>query len=621
MDQLLCLPYVLDIRDFLGKLPEDLERAYDEIMSRINSQKGRSPEIARRAFLWVMCSRRPLSRGMLVDAVCRDPETGATNPTGLDINVVLEACRNLLMIDQSGVCRFSHLSVQEYLEAHHYSHGQAHLMVASSCLRVLLDPANWQSIENLPTHNENQGEGDDVLRYIVAYWPHHVRLHAEEGVDSCLKSLVKEFLGSPNEASAAYACWSHKFPVYIEQRESFYENGFPGSSPAFAVVIFRLNLILDNWWISNLDVDLIDYEGQSLLYIAAMSNNFPAARALLDWGADCNIRGGQLGSALQAAASEGSESIVRLLLDRGADTNAQGGYYSNALQAAVLQSNEDIVRLLLDRGADINAHSGDYGNALQASVAEGNEVIIRLLLDRGADINAQGGEYGNALQAAVAQDNKAIVRLLLDRGADINAQDAFYGNALQTAAVQGNEALVHLLLDCGADINAQGGEYSNALQVAVVQGNEVIVRLLLDRGADINAQGGYYGNALQAAVPNGSEVIAHILLDRGADVDAQGGKYGNALQAAVSNGNEAIARLLLDRGANINSQCGYYGNTLQAAMADNSEVIARLLLDQGSNIDSLQDRDRAMYQGLVYQSSASQASSIGQGSEAASERS
>ena len=611
MDQLLCLPCVSDIRDFLGKLPEDLERAYDEIMDRINSQKGRSPELARRAFLWVMCSRIPLSRSMLVDAVSRDPETGAANPTGLDINTVLEACRNLLMIDQSGICRFSHLSVQEYLEAHHYSSGKGHLLVGSVCLRVLLDPTNWRGIKGLGSSYQGPGEEENILRYIVGHWPDHVRLHAEEGVDARLKSLVIEFLGSPNEASAAYRCWSHRFPSDVKRRKPLYYEGFLGSPrPAFAVVILGLNTILHNWWISNLDVDLMDDNKQSLLYIAGMSGNLSAARDLLDLGANPNIQGGQLGSALQAAASEGSEDIVRLLLDRGASINAQGGIYGNALQAAVSEGSEVIARLLLDRGADINAQGGEYGNALQAAIMQDNEAIVRFLLDRGADTNAQGGYYSNALQAAVLRCNGVIAHLLLDRGADINAQGGAHGNALQAAVVQRNKVIVRLLLDRGADINAQGGGYGNALQAAVVQGNQAIVRLLLDRGADIGAQGGFYGNALQTAASRGKEILVRLLLDRGADVNAQGGYYGNALQAAIVQGNEAIARLLLDRGADINAQCGYYGNALQASIAEGSEVIARLLLDQGANIDTLHDRDHAMYRSLVGPSPASQASAI-----------
>ena len=516
MDQLLCLPYALDIRNFLGKLPEDLEKAYDEIMDRISSQKGTSPEIARRAFLWVMCSRRPLSRGMLVDAVSRDPETGAANPAGLDINVILEACRNLLMIDQSGVCRFSHLSVQEYLEAHHYSDSQAHLVVASACLRMLLDPTNWQGIEGLPSFIQDPGEEVDVLRYIVAYWPHHVQLHAEESVDDRLKSLVKEFLGSPNEASAAYACWSHEFPPYIEQRNRFYF-GSPGSSgPAFTVVYFALNKILDDEWISYLDVDLVNDRGHSLLQITGLSGNLPAARELLDIGADPNAQGDDLRNALQAAATNGSEAIVRLLIDRGADINAQGGIDGNALQAAVAWGNEAIVHLLLDRGADIGALGGEFGNALLAAVIANQEAIVHLLLDRGADVNAQGGKYRNSLLAAVVENKEAIVHLLLDRGADINAQGGYYGGALQTAVAQGNEVIVRLLLDRGANINARDGYFSGALKTAAVLGNEAIFRLLLDRGADINAQGGYSGNSLQVTMALGNKAIARLLLDRGA---------------------------------------------------------------------------------------------------------
>ena len=591
MDQLLCLPCVPDIRDFLGKLSKDLKTAYDEIMDQINSQQGRSPEIARRAFLWVMCSRRPLGPRMLADAVCRDPETGAINPAGLDINVVLEACRNLVMIDQSGVCRFSHLSVQEYLETHHYSNGQAHLVVGSACLQILLDPTNWLGIKYLPPYYLNPKEPEEeenILRYAVAHWPDHVRLHGNEGVDDRLRSLVKEFFGSPSEASAAYECWSHRYPPYGEQIEDHalvYSEGFPkSSSPAFAIVLLGLNQILDNWWTSNLDVDQQDDQRRSLFLVTVAANNMVAAEELLALGANPNLQDNYSGNVLQWAAHAGREAAVRLLLDRGAYTN-----------------------------------SNNSKNSLWAAASNGSEVIVRLLLDRGADINAQGGEYGNALQAAASNGSKVIVRLLLDRGADINAQGGFYGNALQAAASKGREVIFRLLLDRGADINAQGGLYGNALQAAVSNGSEAIVRLLLDRGADINAQGGHYGNALHAAVSNGSEVIVRLLLDRGADINAQGGYHGNVLRMAVSTGSEVIVRLLLDRGANVNSRYGNYGDLLQAAAERGDRVILRLLLDHGADIETLQDHYRAFYRSLGDLPPAMIAGSIEQGPGAASE--
>ena len=121
MDELRDLACTANIRDLLGELPEGLKIAYDEVMKRVERRKGRSPKIAYRAFLWVMCSSRPMGSVELVEAVCQNPETEATDPVDVSITTefILDACNNLLMIDQSKVWRFSHLSVQEYLEAHH----------------------------------------------------------------------------------------------------------------------------------------------------------------------------------------------------------------------------------------------------------------------------------------------------------------------------------------------------------------------------------------------------------------------------------------------------------------------------------------------------------------------
>ena len=290
MDQLLGLPCVPDIRDFLGKLPEDLERAYDEILGRINSQKGRTPEIARRAFLWVMCSLTPLTPDMLVNAVCQDPETRTTDPVDIDINTVLEACRGLLKIDQSGTCRFSHLSVQEYLETSRYSIGQAHLLAGTVCLQMLLDPTNLQSLERLRLRLRNRrlSEVEGIIRYTVTYWPYHARLHAGECVDDRLQALVKEFLGSPKEGSAAYVNWSRAPSEDPSNNSSVYLSR--SSGPAFAVVFFSLNQILYNWWTFNLDVDSLDVDGRSLLHIAGLKGNLAAATELLDLGANTDIQ-------------------------------------------------------------------------------------------------------------------------------------------------------------------------------------------------------------------------------------------------------------------------------------------------------------------------------------------
>ena len=139
----------------------------------------------------------------------------------------------------------------------------------------------------------------------------------------------------------------------------------------------------------------------------------------MDNGADINAKGGEYGTALQAAALKSRMRSIRLLLDKGADVNAEGGGgYGTALQAASYACHLEVVKLLLEKGANVNARSGKYGTALQATLApapaDDGEVpqlqkhqyvtfdVLELLLDHGADIMAyvEGSEYGDALAAA-----------------------------------------------------------------------------------------------------------------------------------------------------------------------------------------------------------------------------
>ncbi|KAI9787365.1 MAG: hypothetical protein M1816_007651 [Peltula sp. TS41687] len=598
--QLLELDRESDIRLRLGKLPNDLKKAYDEIYDNIRDKPGSALEIAERAFEWVMCSGIPLSPVQLVAAVCQDPTTDNLDAVDIRIDFVIKACSNLLVIDpQLQVCRFSHLSVQEYLEIHRLKPVQAHNLVARVCLRVLSDDdLNRHGLELSPKYqalerDENVDSGlRKLLEYSRLYWPLHVQSCEEAEDDEQLSTLLMDFLGSMNESGIAYRRWHAALALMDFNQKAFAPahaaDRFlePSSLASLAICFFGFYRVLSSWWgLSSLNVNQCNDAGDSLLALSAFKGFLPICQTLIELGAIINDEGGRYGNALQAASLRRHEKVVKLLPDKGADINMQGGEYGNALQAASLGGHEKIVSLLLDRGADINMQGGEYGNALQAASLEGHEKIVSLLLDRGADVNMQGGECGNALQAASLGGHEKIVSLLLDRGADVNMQGGECGNALHAASLGGHEKIVSLLLDRGADINMQGGEYGNALQAASLGGHEKIVSLLLDRGADVNMQGGRCGNALQAASLRGHEKIVSLLLDRGADVNMQGGEYGNALQAASYEGLEKIVSLLLDKGADINMQGGYFGNALQAASLGGHEKIVSLLLDRGADIN------------------------------------
>ena len=157
--QLLDLHRPGEILDRLGKLPEDLRQTYDEIY---NGMKDHEKEIADRAFQWVMCAVEPLQTKELLPAICQDENSDTLAPLdGLDEDLALEYCHNLLVIDPvRKVWVPSHLSVIEYIE-NRWSQSQANCLVSSICLLLLQNTVpysrekSWlstQSSSSTPTY-------------------------------------------------------------------------------------------------------------------------------------------------------------------------------------------------------------------------------------------------------------------------------------------------------------------------------------------------------------------------------------------------------------------------------------------------------------------------------------
>jgi len=520
--QLFELSRERDIRERLGKLPDTLNKAYDEIYSQIQDQKGSSCDIANRAFQWIMYSRDPLSPDELVAAACQDPETEDVDNIDIDIDTVLGACCNLLVVDQQlKICKFSHLSVQEYLENHHWSYAKSNALIAKVCLTLLNHPIyQLQDIDDI-----DEGFSSDascLLTYARFHWATHVQEYGESDIDSHLVSRLKKFLGSLNESSPAYQNWYSSIEKHFASDRSFYfgmplyriyKELSPSSRSILSISVFGFHAVISDWWtVASVYVEQTNCKGTTPLQLASIGGFIAVIQELTGREADVNAQGGSFGSALYEASYRGHEMVVRLLLEKGADVNAKGGKYGSALQAASDDGHEMVVRLLLDKGADVNAKGGKYGSALQAASYRGHEMVVRLLLEKGANINAMGGRYGSALQTASYHGHEMVVRLLLEKEADNNAKgEGMYGSALLAASSRGYEMVVRLLLEKGTNINAMGGRYGSALQAASDGGHEAVMRLLLDKGADANAKGGGYGSALQAASEGGHETAMRLL--------------------------------------------------------------------------------------------------------------
>jgi ankyrin repeat protein len=200
----------------------------------------------------------------------------------------------------------------------------------------------------------------------------------------------------------------------------------------------------------------------SPLHRAAQEGDLAAATALIDAGADIEIRDDNGRTPLLDAVWGRHASTVQLLMDRGADINAPTNELWTPLMEAVYQSesnpcNGSVVRALLDAGADIHAQNDQGQTALHLAIRGGSLEAVMLLIDRGADVNHQDDDQRTPLIGTVTPlredipTGPAMARALLEAGAVVDTQDSQGRAALQYAAGLWSEDSVRHLLDAGAD--------------------------------------------------------------------------------------------------------------------------------------------------------------------------
>ncbi|KAK6082585.1 hypothetical protein SCUP515_02340 [Seiridium cupressi] len=383
--QILKLETEAAIRDRLGRLPDTLKSAYDEIYHKIQAQHEYDQSLANRAFKWVMCAHTPLSSEELLSAIRLDSE-GESFDVSDEVNEyqLLHLCNNLLVLDsQRKVWRFSHLSVTEYFEQNHWDLLTAQCCVAKVCLKLLIKTSiqpqdgNDYVTDEITHQDEPHGvfrPENGIQKYSRHFWIYHVQTQEEQeeqDVDYLLSCLLKRFLGSFQDSSVQYQHWLRL--VFLDEDKPMYSSfrryGYcskAGLSPVNASILttcrFGIYTLLKDWW-SNAEITLsqTNYLGDTLLTLSAASGSVPICMELIKRGVAVNMEGGYSGSALATAVNRGNFEIVKFLVQEGgADVNMplQTGYYGSAFKAAIRVKDAEIVRFLVHKGKAILPANG-----------------------------------------------------------------------------------------------------------------------------------------------------------------------------------------------------------------------------------------------------------------------
>ncbi|KAI0439402.1 hypothetical protein F4803DRAFT_47018 [Xylaria telfairii] len=417
INELLSLETESAIRSRLGKLPTNLKTAYDEIYGKITALDEHDRALADRAFKWVACSQEPLNSEGLLSAIRLDSHTTTYNlSVTITESQLLHLCHNLLVIDtQRDVWRFSHLSVTEYFEEHHWDLRRAHSHAASVCIKFLIEA--YKTVDSK--------KGLDVLprinlqlslpfgNYAHRHWIFHTRAQEGEGVDPILAQLLKSFLDSPQKTSVQYRKWFNTISRDIntyEGRDYLLKKDLKclkdTSVALFVMCHFSFYYILQDWWErAEFDISVTNDEGYNLLILATRAGSKQICENLITRKIEVNLQlyNGEYGSALAAAVIEGQIEIVKLLVNEaGADVDMQLEYgsYGSALVAASLEGQIETVKFLVEAGANVHMQlkNGAFGSALAAAASGGKIEIVKFLINEaGANVHMQleNGGYGS----------------------------------------------------------------------------------------------------------------------------------------------------------------------------------------------------------------------------------
>jgi ankyrin repeat protein len=309
---------------------------------------------------------------------------------------------------------------------------------------------------------------------------------------------------------------------------------------------------------------------QDLMYAALRAGDTAAVAALLQGGADLNMKDRRGGATpLMNAAAFGSIETMRLLIDKGADVNGRSAGNATALMWAATDLEK--VRLLVEKGADVNAVS-ELGHTplILAAMSDRSSEIVRLLLSRKADPKAVArADRMSPLIAAAKGNDLDSIRQLVEAGGEVNGADLGGMTPLIYAAANGNLAAVKLLLAKNANVNAvsappgtipgshvkngitQIGNFTPLLCAAATSGSIGIVDALIAAGADINASDARKLTVLMTAVAtdHGDPAIVRALIAKGADLAAKDLNGETALDWAMKAGNTQEVAMLKRAGA------------------------------------------------------------------------
>jgi len=558
----------------LGSLPRDISGAYQEILERI-AREG-TDELVFKVLSWIFHAQAPLLMDELREALVVEAGDTQLDARYLDEPAfLLEECKSLITFDEpSGIVRFAHSTVQDFLE----SQMRLKLLNPVGLAKTLLTYLSFDIFKK-PCRNElelkSRIDSHKLCHHAARWWPDYARGPGEH--DSELRASIFQLFRCPSHVKSLLQIEAMGVALPV------------GVTLLHFATFHRLSFICQLLCGIN-NSDSFSHESSTTLYSAraievpkAGANDALISRS--DFGT-LQSRDGFDETPLHIAARKGYKEIVQLYVFAGSDINAKSGKSADLtpLHLAVIRGHDEVVEALVESNSDLETR-GRYWRETPLLLAAflGRTQAVDILLNAKADVSAtiEGVGETTIMWALDSPNAIPIVKSLLKAGADVNVRDAQGRTAIHYAlhmpSLKMCKEMLQLLIKADALVNIHSTLTGDTPLHTLSKINlhrrqyELNLREVETRFSQqfVNEVWAHRCAIEITPIPETEDVegaidlaeIGELLLRSGADRMAKNSHGETPLQCAIKARNPALTYLLLCAvGGNVEFTMGSFGD-------------------------------------------------------------
>ena len=383
--------------------------------------------------------------------------------------------------------------------------------------------------------NVVDNKGRSVLHFAAQHGQiHMIEMLKEKGLDV---NIGDDEGWSPlHNAATCGQLESVRTLLRLGGRESMTKVADTGGTPLHQAVAKGHKNIVSLLLNEGCQINVVDSEGRSVLYIAAGCGQIDMIKMLDEKGLDVNIDNNKGRTPLHAAAACGQlESVCTLLSLGGRESMTKvactGG---TPLHQAVAGGHKDIVSLLLNEGCPINVVDSEGRGVLHYAAQCGQIHMIEMFAKQGLDVNIDDNKGCTPLHVAAAFGQTNAVRALLRWGGSESMKkvSGTCGTPLHQAVVKGHKDVVFLLLATGCPYNVVDSIGRTLFHWTAVHGHSELIETLAEQGLDVNIGDNEARTSLHHAAIRGHVTVFKTLLSIGGNIhlmDEFGMKFSDCI--------------------------------------------------------------------------------------------